>query len=434
MTLGPGVLVNQNVRLTRLLGHGGMGAVWIADHLTLQVQVAVKFILADYTKDAEALERFSREASSAARIRSPHVVQVFDHGVFAGLPYIVMELLDGEDLASRIERAPLTLGEMAPILHQIGKALAHAHALGVVHRDIKPANVFLTTAGDDLLVKLLDFGVAKITRNDDPAYRKTQTGQLVGTPCFMSPEQIFGGGAVDYRVDLWALAVLVYEALMGALPFVGKTVGDVYLAINSATFAAPSSVDPVFPAELDAWFNRAFSRDPAGRFGSARELGDTFLAIAARAPSVRRMVAPGTLIEASSVLTTEPRGARHGTFGGIVTTGTRRRRRSKIVFASGILAGAAGMGALTLALFGRASAPDLPAGVTAGALPPGPSAAPPVTAPIVTVSAAVPAAEVAPTTEASAAPVPSASARRPLIGKPAATDRPGPPKRHDHGF
>ena len=243
MTLEAGALINQNVRLKRLLGQGGMGTVWLAEHITLRTQVAVKFILAEYISDTDALDRFTREATSSAKIKSPNVVQVFDRGLFDGHPYIVMEFLEGEDLEARLSRAPLALGEIGPILQQIGKALTQAHALGIVHRDIKPANIFLTTAGDDLLVKLLDFGVAKTTRGfDDTNFKKTQTGLLIGTPCFMSPEQIFSRGVIDHGADLWALGVLVYEALTGALPFEGATVGDVYIAPRgpSATRSWPS--------------------------------------------------------------------------------------------------------------------------------------------------------------------------------------------------
>ncbi|APR85949.1 Putative serine/threonine-protein kinase pknH [Minicystis rosea] len=294
MTPTPGARITPNVRLVRLLGKGGMGSVWAADHLTLHTQVAVKFIADDFTEDQDALQRFSREATAAAQIKSPHVVQVFDHGLHEGTPYIVMELLEGEDLAQRIERhGPLSLGEVSAILQQIGKALTLAHAAGIVHRDIKPANAYLTTPGGELLVKLLDFGIAKVTRpGAEPAFRTTQTGQLVGTPCYMSPEQIFSRGSIDSRVDLWALAVLVYEAVLGEVPFVGKTLGDMYLSINSAVFTSPTRVERAFPRALDGWFERAFAKDPKDRFASAKEMVDAFAAVAAKAPAARRTTRP----------------------------------------------------------------------------------------------------------------------------------------------
>jgi serine/threonine-protein kinase len=436
MTLAAGVLVNQNVRLTRLLGQGGMGAVWVADHLTLRTQVAVKFILEDYTKDAEALERFTREATSAAQIKSPHVVQIFDHGVFSGLPYIVMEFLEGEDLDARLARGPLALGEIAPILQQVGKALTQAHALGIVHRDIKPANVYLASAGEDLLVKLLDFGVAKLTRGGaaDPAYKKTQTGQLVGTPCFMSPEQVFSRGAIDFRADLWALAVLVYEAVTCALPFEGNTLGDIYLAINGGVYRPPSALERAFPAALDAWFKRAFERDPAARFGSAREQVDAFLAIAARSPGARRSL-PSAGFEAVHAYTAQQPGAHQGTFGGTVSGGATGARKGKVAIAVGAVAGAACAGALALALFGRAPPVTTAAAPTASAAPvPEPSASATATAPAPDVS---PAPDAVATASATPTTSPFGSASRPVKSAPpvhAPAHPPGPTKRRDHGF
>jgi serine/threonine-protein kinase len=444
MSLAAGVMVNQNVRLTRLLGQGGMGAVWLADHLTLRTQVAVKFILADYTGDEAALERFTREATSAAQIKSPNVVQVFDHGIFAGLPYIVMEYLEGEDLDARIERGPLSLGELGPILQQVGKALTQAHAHGIVHRDIKPANVYLTTAGDDLLVKLLDFGVAKSTRGvDESRFKKTQTGQLVGTPCFMSPEQIFSRGDIDYRVDLWALAVLVYEALTGALPFEGNTLGDIYISINNGTYVPPRSLDRAFPAELDAWFKRAFARDLNARFGSARELSDAFLAIAARAPNARRTLVPGAPVLGAFVDASGQAG-RHGTLGGTSSSGGATRVRGRLAIGVGAVLGAACAAGLAVLLLGKrpaTSAGEAPSSNASASAAPTAVAEVPAPEPVVSAaplpaSAAPP--QTVPTPASAASTAPSAvPGVRPV--KTATPVRPptkptGPAKSRDHGF
>jgi serine/threonine-protein kinase len=449
MTLEAGALINQNVRLTRLLGQGGMGAVWLAEHVTLRTQVAVKFILADYTSDADALDRFTREATSAARIKSPNVVQIFDHGLYDGLPYIVMEYLEGEDLDARITRAPLALGELAPILHQVGKALAQAHALGIVHRDIKPANVYLTTAGDDLLVKLLDFGVAKSTLGGhDPAFKKTQTGQLIGTPCFMSPEQVFSRGTIDHRVDLWALGVLVYEALTGTLPFGGNTLGDVYIAINSGVHRAPSTIDRSFPVELDAWFLRVFAHDAAARFGSARELCDAFLAIAARAPTARRaqitdpisFSGVGALSAGSGppVVVTGPEPDRHVTLGGTSSSGGSKPGWGKVVISGGVLVAVAGACAVAVVVLGHpASTTAASAGASTASAPIATSAIaeprPPASGPDVVPAPA----------SASAAPIPpSATPAAPVVPRVVTTAAPVRPhpvpattvKNRDHGF
>jgi serine/threonine-protein kinase len=413
MTLEAGVLINQNVRLTRLLGKGGMGAVWLADHLTLRTQVAVKFILADFTSDADALDRFTREATSAAKIKSPNVVQVYDHGLFGGLPYIVMEYLEGEDLDARLTRAPLALGELAPILQQVGKALTQAHGLGIVHRDIKPANVYLTTAGDDLLVKLLDFGVAKSTRSiDDTSFKKTQTGQLIGTPCFMSPEQVFSRGAVDHRVDLWALAVLVYESLMGALPFEGQTLGDVYIAINSGIHRAPTSVNRAFPPELDTWFARAFAHDINGRFGTAREMCDAFLAVAARAPEARCSLisdigsVPGMSgVSSPPVVASGPQADPHPTLGGTTSSSGSKKARSKLALSFGGLAVLACACAAAVVVLGRPPS----TGAGNGATVPTVATTAPIAEPRSPVSAS-PAPEIVPAVVSAAAVPASASA------------------------
>jgi serine/threonine-protein kinase len=432
MLLVPGALITPNVRLVRLLGKGGMGSVWVADHLTLRTQVAVKFISDEHTQDADALERFSREATAAAQIKSPHVVQVFDHGVYAGSPYIVMELLEGEDLAARIDRrGPLSLTEVAAILQQIGKALMQAHAVGIVHRDIKPANAFLTVAGGELLVKVLDFGVAKITRpGQDPSYRMTQTGQLVGTPCYMSPEQVFGRGDIDFRVDLWALGVLAYEAATGELPFMGKTLGDMYLSINSAIFTLPSRVDRVFPRALDGWFERAFAKDPKERFGSAKEMVDAFVAVAGRYPNVRRASAP--------------RGDASGPAAGaktemIVAASPARPPPARLGVVLGVIAGAALAGVLGVIVLFRARAAEPPVPQPPVAVTATPASADTATAqPSATASASA-APDVSPAPDATAAQTatPAAPTQHPVASP--GTARPPVPvpsgkKRRDHGF
>ncbi len=170
-----------------------MGAVWEAEHLALHATVAVKFVLAELGESDEAHARFGREATAAARIKSPHVVSVLDHGLTAkdGIPFIVMELLEGEDLETRLDREPrLPLELVAHIVQQAAKALTRAHDLGIVHRDIKPSNVFLTEVGGDTFVKLLDFGIARLSLADVGRARVTQTGAMLGTPVFMSPEQM----------------------------------------------------------------------------------------------------------------------------------------------------------------------------------------------------------------------------------------------------
>jgi serine/threonine-protein kinase len=280
MPLAAGALVTPTLRLVRHLDGGGMGQVWIAEHLTLRAYVAVKFMASSITDAHGAAERFAREARAAAQIRSPHVVQVFDHGLTAeGAPYIVMELLDGEDLSRRLARlGVLDVRSTAILLRQIGRALEKAHSLGIVHRDIKPGNVFLVDAGGDLLAKLLDFGIAKQFERVERTV--TESGVMVGSPAYMSPEQIVHPRGVDFRSDLWALAVVAYECLTGRKPFEGESVGALCMAIERGTFRPPTALRPDLPRALDAWFQRAFAREARSRFGSAREMGEAFVAAA----------------------------------------------------------------------------------------------------------------------------------------------------------
>jgi serine/threonine protein kinase len=211
------MMVTPNVRLVRPIGEGAMGEVWVADHLTLKTQVAVKFISEEMDlSDPEVLGRFKREASTAAQIKSPYVVQTFDQGVTPhGTPYIVMELLDGESLGDRLDRTGwLSLRQTAQVLAHTAKALNAAHKLGIIHRDIKPDNLFLVPTDDRLMVKGLDFGIAKEAHLPKMG-GLTSPGVLVGTPEFMSPEQILTPGEVTFRADLWALAVVAYLCVTG---------------------------------------------------------------------------------------------------------------------------------------------------------------------------------------------------------------------------
>ncbi len=282
MELEAGKLVTPNVRLVRLLGKGGMGAVWVADHLTLDTQVAVKFISVELAQtDSNLTQRFTREASLAAKIKSPHVVQTFDHGMMDGsTPFIVMELLEGESLGERLARSgSLSLREAAKLVSQVAEVLATAHGMGVVHRDIKPDNIFLIKTGYEIFAKVLDFGVAKQTQLPDQ-HAMTTTGAMVGTPFYMSPELIQSAKTADGRADIWALGVVAYEAITGRVPFLGETLGSLCIAIATTDFVPPSQKRAGLPKALDQWFARVFARDPAYRFESAKALAETLNAIA----------------------------------------------------------------------------------------------------------------------------------------------------------
>ena len=281
MDLTPGTLVNTNVRLVRPLGEGAMGTVWVADHLTLATQVAVKFISSEIAhKNPEIVARFEREASVAAKLRSPHVVQTFDRGVTEdGTPYIVMELLDGESLQRRLERAgTLTLEETTVVVTQVGRALRRAHEAGIVHRDIKPDNVFVVQNDEEMFCKVLDFGIAKQAQLPQMG-GLTNPGVMVGTPEFMSPEQLLSSKDVDHHADLWALSVTAYYCLSGKLPFTAEALGALCIVLLKGEFLPPSVHCPELAPEVDAFFKRALAREASARFQDARSLSLAFAAL-----------------------------------------------------------------------------------------------------------------------------------------------------------
>ena len=266
-----GSMVTPSLRLVSRLGGGGMGSVWIAEHLALETRVAVKLIATGLASNAASVPRFRGEAAAAAQVKSPHVAQVLDYGVTArGTPFIVMELLEGRDLRARIlAGAPLPPRETVAIVRQVARALTRAHELGIIHRDIKPENVFLCHVDDEEpFVKVLDFGIAK--RESGPEL--TTTGTTVGTPYYMSPEQLIGSKAIDARSDLWSLAVMTFYMLTGRRPFTGETAAAIAVAIHSRRMPLPTELNPRLPSAIDAWFARACAREPSSRYPTAKEL------------------------------------------------------------------------------------------------------------------------------------------------------------------
>jgi eukaryotic-like serine/threonine-protein kinase len=286
-----GQLIAERYRIDELIGRGAMGSVWSAVHTKLDSPVAIKFLNPRIAEEPEMLERFMREARSAAAVRSTHVVQIFDYGVEAGSPYIAMERLVGEGLDARLRsRGGLGPEELDKIVCEVARALDNAHALGVVHRDIKPANIFIAREGGHEVTKVLDFGIAKLIEQSpaSPAGSGTNTGIILGTPNYMSPEQARGQRTVDHRSDLWSLAVLAFECLTGRQPFESLSVGDLVVKICTAAPLVPSAVASV-PAGFDDWFARGVSKDPENRFASATQMADELhallLAAALGAPS-----------------------------------------------------------------------------------------------------------------------------------------------------
>ena len=273
----PGQVISGRFRLERLLGQGGMGTVWQARHLSLETQIAIKFLNSDLSRRHDIIARFAREATSAARIRSPHVVSILDSGFTDdGLGFIAMELLRGDDLGRRLARfGTLTVGETALLVTQVARGLAKAHSVNVVHRDLKPENIFIVDEDDAFIVKILDFGIAK-SIGTEASTHKTDTGQLLGTPLYMSPEQALGR-ALDSRSDLYSLAVVAYRCLAGRPPFTYPAVGELIVAVSTREPPPPSEFNPELSPAIDAWFAGALAKDPNARTcQTAQELSESF--------------------------------------------------------------------------------------------------------------------------------------------------------------
>jgi serine/threonine-protein kinase len=272
--LGEGITIANRFRLTRQIGEGGMGSVWLATHLGLGIPCAVKFVEGEWRRQPEMVARFEREAKVEAQLRSPHVVHVLDHGVWNGTPYIAMELLQGESVSARLDRVGrLDFGATHRLVAHVARALTRAHAIGIVHRDLKPENIYLVPDDDGEIAKVLDFGVAKWS-SDWAVNSVTKTGLLVGTPLYMSPEQARGTKEIDFRADLWSLAVITFQCMTGELPFLSEGLGDLLAKIMFEPIPMPSSIVPGLPEGFDPWWARASSRDIDARFQSAKELAD----------------------------------------------------------------------------------------------------------------------------------------------------------------
>ncbi|WP_437851383.1 protein kinase domain-containing protein [Sorangium sp. So ce363] len=271
-----GRTLDDRYTMLRLLGQGGMGAVYEARHAGTGRRVAVKVILGQAADD-ELVRRFQREARAVGAVESEHIAQVFDTGRDreTGAPYIAMEFLEGEDVQALIERlGPLPVDLALRIGLQACLGLERAHEAGIVHRDIKPANLFLARKqGGQRVIKVLDFGVAKVTDNSLGNGGMTKSGALLGSPLYMSPEQARGSGAIDARSDVWSLGISLYHALSGHRPNEHLTgLGELVLAICTTPVRWIQEIAPWVPPEVAHVVHRALVIDPAGRTASAGEL------------------------------------------------------------------------------------------------------------------------------------------------------------------
>jgi eukaryotic-like serine/threonine-protein kinase len=430
-----GEVVADKYELVSMIGRGGMGEVWHARHRELGTDLAIKFLDRERHAAGEAdeassvLARFRFEAQVSARLgaRTRHIVAAHDAGTHRDAPYLVMELVRGRTLESVIDELGSVPPErMALILEQVADALAVAHEMGIVHRDIKPANIMLVdpngseaissiTGTATLMAKLADFGVAKALRTNLNIDRPNETaeGLLVGSPAYMSPEQLRAEGKLSAASDIWSLGVVTYEALTGWPAFTANSIAELIVAISTRSPDAPSSVRTHIPTSVDAWFHRALAKEPGDRFASAPEAALAFRE-ALRAPAA----------------------------------GERRRgARWRALLAA--LAAAVIIGAVVMAMRGP-SAPVVPPEVATVLAAPSPppivaDPLPPATATAVaappTATAPAPAtASVAsgkrppaarPTPRAPAPPAPAPPAPAPATAQPAPSSAPLPPKEYD---
>jgi serine/threonine-protein kinase len=275
MDVNEGEVLAGKYRVERVLGRGGMGVVVAATHLQLDQRVALKFLLPQALQHPEMVARFSREARAAAKLRSEHVAKVVDVGTLeSGIPYIVMEYLEGGDLSSHLAReGPLSVGRAAALALEACEGLAEAHALGIVHRDLKPANLFLARMPDRTeCLKILDFGISKVVSPGQTGFNMTQTGAVMGSPYYMSPEQMRSSRTVDMRADIWSLGVILFELVSGRVPFDAPSLPQLCGMILSDPPPGLGQWRSDAPARFQAIVSRCLEKEPSSRFQTVAEL------------------------------------------------------------------------------------------------------------------------------------------------------------------
>ena len=428
-----GAILAGKYRLDAPIGYGGMGSVWRATHLGLGEPVAIKLVSAEFVRSREGLRRFDTEAKAAAKIGGRHVPHVFDNGVLEdGTPYLVMDLLRGQTLFARIRQdGSIALPETVAILEQCARALTRAHSLGIVHRDIKPDNIFLAESVDEddgYVVKVLDFGIAKLTDAGDASVSTTRTGAILGTPTFMSPEQARGSRAIDSRADLYSLGLVAFTMLTGNLAFTGESIGDLLIQICVQPLPSLRATAPWLPPAMEEWFQKACARDPDARFATARAFVDALRVAAGVSaapqgwPASVQALAPTSPAHELASVDVAPNPPLPSTTGGAslaLPTGTKARS-TRLVWAAGIVLGLACSGGLAFAILrhGAVALPS-PSEASRGAPPPVAAVLPQDIAPLPVVTA--PSSAIAETVPL--APAAAETARR----AHGSVVRPGPP-------
>jgi serine/threonine protein kinase len=368
-----GQVVGDKYRIVRLLGEGGMGRVYEAQHTTIGRRFAIKCLHSEHSRNRELIARFQREAQAAGGLENENIAAVFDLGCFAdGVPYLAMEFLEGEDLGRLLARTgPLPVPRAAYVILQACRGLLVAHGRGIVHRDLKPENLFICRRNDGVdLVKILDFGIAKLHADAGV----TRTGATMGTPAYMSLEQARGAKDVDHRTDIYALGVILYEMLSGQKPHPGDSYSEILYHLFTQEAAPVETLRPNLPAGLAAVVHRAMARDQRDRFQSVTELAEALTPFADRA--VTPLGAPALPADPSAETVASPRSLSAVVASASVdgTTGARPPRKRRRVLVVGALVLLAGI--VSVALMGRTSGERKPGPSVARAAP-GPSTAAP---------------------------------------------------------
>src|SRR5262252_582286 len=275
MSLQQGQVLDGKYKIVRVIGEGGMGAVYEGENVRIRRRVAIKVLHAGIASNTEMVQRFEREAQVAGTVGNDHILEILDLGALpAGERYMVMEFLDGETLTDRIKaRTRLSPREATRLLRQVLKGLAAAHGEGIVHRDLKPDNIFILRekAGIKDFVKIIDFGISKFTEPGGASSRMTRTGALMGTPHYMAPEQATGSTDIDRRTDIYAVGIIMYEMLTGRVPFQAETFNQLLFEIALAKIIPARQVVPDLDPAIDSIVMKASARDPAHRFQTCDE-------------------------------------------------------------------------------------------------------------------------------------------------------------------